>query len=139
MIDYVAILAKNPTGVLATQNGQGVGTRVFQYLFADGNNVYFCTSNQKPVYQQLKANPNVSFCTYPADFNPVLSIGGKAVFVHDIALKTRALDENPPIKAIYHSADNPVFEIFYVDVREVETFSYAEGPKSYKLYCSGNE
>jgi uncharacterized pyridoxamine 5'-phosphate oxidase family protein len=133
MIDYVAILTKAPVGVLATQDGQGVRTRVFQYLFADGNKVYFCTSSQKPVYDQLKANANVSFCAYPADFNPVVSINGKAVFVDDTALKTRALDENPPIKGIYNTPDNPIFQLFYIDVAEVETFSFAEGPKNYKV------
>jgi uncharacterized pyridoxamine 5'-phosphate oxidase family protein len=133
MIDYAAILKANPVGVLATQDGQGIRMRVFQYLFADGNKVYFCTSNEKPVYAQLQANPNVSFCTYPADFNPVLSVNGKAVFVDDIALKTRALDENPMIKGIYNSPDNPIFKIFYIDVAEVETFNFSEGPKNYKL------
>ena len=133
MINYTEILTKNPVGVLATADGKGAKTRVFQFLFADGNKVYFCTSNQKPVYEQLKANPNVSFCCYPADFTPVLSINGAVVFVDDIALKTRALDENPPIKGIYNMPDNPVFTIFYIDVKEVETFSFAEGPKSYKV------
>ena len=133
MIDYAAILKQNPSGVLATQNGAGVRTRVFQYLFAEGNKVYFCTSSQKPVYAQLQANPNVSFCTYTADFNPVLSVNGQAVFVDDLALKTRALDENPPIKGIYKAPDNPVFKIFYIDVTEVATFNFTEGPKSYKL------
>ena len=133
MIDYAAILKTNPNGVLASQDGQGVKTRVFQYLFADGNKVYFCTSSEKPVYKQLKANPNVSFCTYPANFSPVLSINGKAVFVDDIAIKTRALDENPPIKGIYNTPDNPVFQIFYIDVADVETFSFAEGPKTYTV------
>ncbi|MDR2862239.1 MAG: pyridoxamine 5'-phosphate oxidase family protein [Syntrophobacterales bacterium] len=133
MIDYAAILTKNPVGVLATQDGQGVRTRVFQYLFADGNRAYFCTGSQKPVYDQLKSNANVSFCTCPADFNPVLSINGKAVFVDDLALKTRALDENPPIKGIYKTPDNPVLQIFYIDVAEVKTFSFAEGPKNYKV------
>lgn len=45
MIDYTAILKENACGILATQDGQGVRTRVFQYLFADGNKVYFCTSS----------------------------------------------------------------------------------------------
>jgi len=133
MIDYAAILKTTPNGVLATQDGQSVKTRVFQYLFADGKKVYFCTNSEKPVYKQLTANPVVSFCTYPADFNPVLSINGKAVFVEDMALKTRALDENPLIKGIYNTPDNPVFKIFYIDVEEVETFSFAEGPKTYTL------
>ena len=133
MIDFNAILKANPNGVLATQDGQGVKTRVFQFLFADGNKVYFCTSSEKPVYKQLTAHPHVSFCTYSANFSPVLSINGKAVFVDDISLKTRALDENPPIKGIYNTPDNPVFKIFYIAVEEVETFSFAEGPQSYKV------
>lgn len=133
MIDYAAILKENPNGVMATQDGSKVKTRVFQYLFSDGNKVYFCTSNEKPVYGQIKANPNVSFCTYPADFSPVLSVNGKAVFVNDMALKTRTLDENPGIKDIYNTPDNPTFELFYIDVEEVETFSFAEGLKTYTV------
>ncbi|WP_024344925.1 pyridoxamine 5'-phosphate oxidase family protein [Lacrimispora indolis] len=133
MIDYAAVLKENPNGVLATQDGNKVKTRVFQYLFTDGNKVYFCTSNQKPVYNQIKANPYVSFCTYPADFAPVVSVNGNAVFVDDISLKTRALDENPGIKGLYKTPDNPVFEIFYIDVEEVETFSYSDGPKTYTI------
>jgi uncharacterized pyridoxamine 5'-phosphate oxidase family protein len=73
------------------------------------------------------------FCTYPADFNPVLSLNGKVVFVDDLNLKARALDENPEIKGIYNTPDNPVFQLLYIDVAEIETFSFAEGPQSYKL------
>lgn len=47
MIDYAAVLKENPNGVLATQDGSKGKTRVFQYLFTDGNKVYFCTSNKK--------------------------------------------------------------------------------------------
>ncbi|MDR1663375.1 MAG: pyridoxamine 5'-phosphate oxidase family protein [Clostridiales bacterium] len=133
MINYAELLKATPTGVLATRDGEGVKTRVFQYLFSEGNKVYFCTSSAKPVYAQIQANPRVSFCTYAADFNPVLSVNGKAVFADDIALKTRALDENPGIKGIYNTPDNPVFQIFYIDVEEVETFSFTEGPKTYRV------
>ncbi|MCL2576089.1 MAG: pyridoxamine 5'-phosphate oxidase family protein [Defluviitaleaceae bacterium] len=132
MIDYAGILKANPNGVLATQDGERVKTRVFQFLFADENKVYFCTNSQKPVYTQMKANPNVSFCT-PGDFSPVLSVNGKVVFTDDAALKTRVLDENPLIKTIYNSPDNPIFTLFYIDVEEVETFGFSEGSKSYKL------
>jgi len=133
MINYEEILKANPNGVFATIEGNKAKTRVFQYLFADGNKVYFCTNSEKPVYKQLNENPNVSFCTYPQNFSPVLSVNGKVVFVEDIKLKARALDENPPIKGIYQTADNPIFKIFYIDVEEVETFSFTEGPKTYKV------
>jgi uncharacterized pyridoxamine 5'-phosphate oxidase family protein len=118
MIDYVSILKASPNGVLATQ---------------DGNKIYFCTNSEKPVYTQLKANPNVSFCTYSQDFAPVVSVNGEAVFVDDAALKARALDENPPIKGIYQIPDNPLFKIFYIAIEEVETFSFADGPKTYSV------
>lgn len=133
MFDYEAVLKANPNGVLATQDGDRVRTRVFQYLFSEGNKVYFCTSKEKPVYRQLKANPNTSFCVFSADFAPVVSVDGPAVFVEERALKARALDENPGIKGIYHTPDNPVFAIFYIEVQEVETFSFAEGPKTYRV------
>jgi uncharacterized pyridoxamine 5'-phosphate oxidase family protein len=133
MINYVEILKAHPAGVFATIDGTKVRTRVFQFLFADGNKVYFCTNSEKPVYQQLQVNPNVSFCTFSQNFAPVLSVNGKVVFVDDLSLKTRALEENPPIKGIYKTPDNPVFKVFYIDVEEVETFSFEEGPKAYTI------
>lgn len=135
MFDFTAALKANPNGVLATRDGDKVKTRVFQYLFSDGNRVYFCTSNEKPVYGQLKAFPYASFCTHSADFAPVVSVSGRVCFVDDRALKARALDENPGIKGIYNSPENPVFELFYIDAGEVETFSFAEGPRTYTLAC----
>ncbi len=133
MIDFEKILAAYPNGVLATQDGAGVKTRVFQYLFTEGNKVYFSTSSDKPVYRQLKANPLVSFCTFAPDFTPVLSVNGRAVFVDDMALKTRALDMYPMIKGIYGGPENPAFTIFYIDAAEVVTFDFAEGEKTYKF------
>jgi uncharacterized pyridoxamine 5'-phosphate oxidase family protein len=133
MFNFEPILKENPNGVLATQDGTKVKTRVFQYLFADGKKVYFGTNSEKPVYAQLKASPQVSFCTYSKNFSPVLSVNGKAVFVEDIGLKARALDENPGIKQIYKTPDNPIFKIFYIDAAEIETFSFTEGPKTYTL------
>ncbi|MDR0952668.1 MAG: pyridoxamine 5'-phosphate oxidase family protein [Elusimicrobiota bacterium] len=131
-MNYEEVLKKNPNGVLATQDGNKVATRVFQYLFTEGGKVYFCTSNDKPVYKQLQANPYASFCTYAPDFAPVLSVNGRAVFVEDLALKTRALDENPAIKAIYGGADNAAFKLFYIEPEALQTFTFAEGAKTIK-------
>ena len=133
MVNYTELLKASPVGVFATQDGSKVKTRVFQYLFSDGQKVFFCTSSEKNVYAQLQSNSNVSFCTYPQNFSPVLSVNGKVIFVEDLALKTRALNENPPIKDIYKTPDNPIFKLFYIDVEEVETFSFTEGTKTYTI------
>lgn len=133
MKNYQTFLSENPNGTLATVDNGTAKTRIFQFLWADGDKAYFCTSNQKPVFAQLKANPSVSFCTWNPNAFEVVSANGKAVFVDDLAGKTRALDENPSIKGIYKEPTNPTFELFYIDVDEVEAFSFAEGPKSIKV------
>ena len=132
MFDFAKTLAENPNGVLTTRDGESLKTRVFQYLFAEGKRIFFCTSKEKDVYKQLTANSNVAFCSYPANFTPVVSISGRAVFVDDLNIKTRALDENPMINGIYKSPDNPVFTIFYIDADEIKTFSLADGSSTYK-------
>ena len=133
MIDYIKILTENPNGVMATRDGEMLKTRVFQYLFSDGNKAYFCTSSQKPVATQMKQHPYVSFCTNLQNYCPVLSINGKVTFTDDEALKRKALNENPSIKQIYGSETNPVFTLLYIDVEEIETFSFDEGPKKIAL------
>ncbi|MDR2902660.1 MAG: pyridoxamine 5'-phosphate oxidase family protein [Lactobacillales bacterium] len=131
MIDYKKILSENACGVLATQDKNRIRTRVFHYLFSIGDKAYFCTSNEKDVYRQLKFNPAVSFCTYSDAFNPVLSIDGSAVFSTDKELKKRALDENPEIKKIYKSPDNLAFELFYIDIEEIKVFDFKNGPRKF--------
>lgn len=37
------------------------------------------------------------------------------------------------IKGLYKSPDNPIFKLFYIDAEEIETFSFTEGSKTYKL------
>lgn len=133
MQNYQKFLSENPNGTLATVDGGAAKTRIFQLLWTEGDKAYFCTSNQKPVFAQMKANSNVSFCTWDSSTFEVVSINGKVVFVVDLAKKTRALDENPGIKGIYKEPSNPVFEIFYIDISDVETFSYAEGSHKIKI------
>jgi len=130
----------DPVAVLEWMNQRSVGQNFlsgsipqFDCLFTAGNKAYFCTSSEKQVYAQLQANPNVSFCTYPANFNPVMSIYGKAIFVDDLALKARVFDGNPKLKSRFGSIDNPIFKVFFIDIVEVTTFSFADGPQDYKL------
>lgn len=132
-MDYIKILTENPNGVMATRDNEMIKTRVFQYLFSDGNKAYFCTSSQKPVALQMKQHPYVSFCTNLQNYCPVLSINGKVTFTDDENLKKKAFTVNPSLKQIYGSEKNPVFTLLYIDIEEIETFSYDEGPKKIAL------
>ncbi|MDR2468566.1 MAG: pyridoxamine 5'-phosphate oxidase family protein [Spirochaetaceae bacterium] len=133
MFDYISICKENPIGVLATINGEKIKTRMFLFLFAEGKKAYFSTSEKKPVCKQLNENPSVSFCTHSKNFEPVISLNGKAVFVEDPKLKVRALEESPLIKEIFKTPGNPDLKLFYIDIEEIETFLSNEGIKNYLL------
>ena len=127
------MLKNNLYGVMATVEQDRPQTRVFQYLFMVEGKVYFGTTNNKPVYEQMKNNPYVSYCTYGTDFEPVLSVNGRAVFEDNREVKERAMQEYPAIKDLYHSPDNPIVEVFYIDVDEVVTFDFQKGKEIIKI------
>ena len=129
MEDYQNFFEKNPNGVLGTVDNGMARTRTFQILWVDDNRLYFCTGNHKPVYDQMKENPHVSFTAFNPETFESVSVCGKAVFVDDLEMKTRALDENPGIKNIYKTADNPIFEILYVEVTDVSSFIFSDGKR----------
>ena len=81
----------------------------------------------------MKQHPYVSFCTNLQNYCPVLSINGKVTFTDDENLKKKAFTVNPSLKQIYGSEKNPVFTLLYIDIEEIETFSYDEGPKKIAL------
>ena len=133
MIDFSNFLKENLNGIFTTVENGKPKSRAFQFLFSDGKKVYFCTENNKAVYKQIKENPNVSFCVHKPDFSYVLSISGKVTFTNDINLKEKALNKYPALKEIFKIPSNPVFELFYVDVEEVDTFDFVNGYKKEKI------
>lgn len=133
MIDFSNFFKENLNGIFTTVENGKPKSRAFQFLFSDGKKVYFCTENNKAVYKQIKENPNVSFCVHKPDFSYVLSISGKATFVNDVNLKARTLDEYPALKEMFKTPNNPILELFYVDVEEVDTFDFVNGSKKEKI------
>jgi Uncharacterized conserved protein len=132
MINFEEILNKKVNGVLATIGENGPQTRVFQSLWAENNKVYFCTGAQKEVGKQLANNPKASFCV-ENNFSPVMSVNGDIFFVDEIDYKERAFQTLPMLKNLYQSPTNPNFKVFYIEIKQIKTFSYAEGPKEYTL------
>jgi uncharacterized pyridoxamine 5'-phosphate oxidase family protein len=88
--------------------------RPFQFMLEEGGRLYFCTSNQKPVFKEMQKHPYVEFCASGENFS-WLRLNGKVVFSKDLGLKARIQDASPLVKSIYKTPDNPAFEIFYLD------------------------
>lgn len=129
MLDYQKFLKENPEGTFVTVEGSKPHCRIFHYLWGEETKAWFCTSNKKSVYRQMRNNPEVAFTTWNATSLDVVTVYGKAVFIDAPAAKERALKSLALVREIFKSADNPDLEIFYIDVERVETFDYANGPR----------
>ncbi|WMJ82226.1 pyridoxamine 5'-phosphate oxidase family protein [Clostridium sp. MB40-C1] len=122
LIDY---LNENRMGHLATiKDGKPV-MRPFQFQFEKEGKFYFVTGNTKEVYKQLKISGVAGFIVTGKDMRWV-RLNGEIEFVNNLKLKEAVINNESLIRDIYKTADNPVFEMFYIH-RGVVSFHEAEG------------
>ncbi len=98
---------------VATVDGNQPKVRPFGFVMEYEGKLCFGTSNQKPFYEQLMANPNIEICATAKDFR-WLRLSGKAVFCTTKEAKAQALEIMPTLKRMYSVEDN-IFEIFYLE------------------------
>jgi uncharacterized pyridoxamine 5'-phosphate oxidase family protein len=124
MNEVLAFLSENKIFYLATVEGNIPKVRPFGFAMEFEGKLYFGTSNQKPVYKQLKANPNFEIST-TAKTGDWLRLKGKAVFNSTQKTKQAALDAMPGLSRMY-SVDDSIFELFYIEDGEA-TFNDMKG------------
>ncbi|QBE95167.1 hypothetical protein PMF13cell1_00670 [Blautia producta] len=113
MNDVVKFLSENPVQYLATVGRDGKAKcRPFMFCFEKDGRLWFCTNNQKEVYADMQNNPYIEVCVSNAGF-AWIRLNDKAVFENNMEVKQACLD-NPIVKQQYQSADNPIFEVFYL-------------------------
>ena len=127
-------LRKSQVQYLATIGIDGKPkVRPFQFMLEEGGKLYFCTSNEKKVYKEIKNQPYIEFCASGENFS-WLRLNGKVVFSQDIDIKSKILDGNPIVKSIYKTPDNPIFEVFYLDEASATIADFSgEPPKTFNL------
>jgi uncharacterized pyridoxamine 5'-phosphate oxidase family protein len=114
MQEIVKFLNQNTSGAFATVYNGKPSVRPWGFMMWKDEKFFFCTANTKDVYKQMKKNPFVEFTSTSKEMVTV-RISGKAVFTDDINIKKEVLDSSPMVKGLYKSAENPVFEVFYID------------------------
>ena len=127
-------LKKSQIQYLATVGIDGKPkVRPFQFMLEEGGKLYFCTSNEKKVYKEIKKQPYVEFCASGENFS-WLRLNGKVVFSQEIAIKSKIIDFSPIVKSIYKTPDNPIFEAFYLDEASATIADFSgEPPKTFNL------
>lgn len=133
MKEVVNFLKENSTGYFATVEDGKPKVRPFQFMLEESGKLFFCTSNEKEVYQQLMVNPYFEFSSSSPQF-AWLRLSGKARFSNDVRIKEKILEISPLVKSIYKTANNPIFEIFSVEeaTAVLEDFS-GQPPKIVKF------
>lgn len=115
MNEVVKFLIENPVQYLGTADKNGnAKVRPFQFMLEKNGKLYFCTSNQKDVYGEIKNNPNIELCTSSPSY-AWIRLSGKVVFSSDLSIKTAIIEQSPLVKSIYKTPDNPIFEMFYLE------------------------
>jgi uncharacterized pyridoxamine 5'-phosphate oxidase family protein len=114
---------------IATVEGDKPRVRPFAFAMDYQGKIYFCTSNQKNVYHQLKSNPQFEACTMSKG-RQWMRLNGKAVFDSNTDAKAKAFEVMPGLAKIYKSEE---FEVFYVDDGEATFYSMKDEPRTIKL------
>ncbi|WP_373076992.1 pyridoxamine 5'-phosphate oxidase family protein [Fusobacterium varium] len=134
MKEILDFLKNNPVQFFATIGLDGrPKVRPFQFMLEKNGKLFFCTSNQKEVWREIKNNPYVELCSStPAAV--WLRIHGKIVFDDNIITKSEIIENNPLVKSIYKTPDNLTFEIFYLEDAEAVFYDFSGNPpKKYSL------
>lgn len=113
MNEVVKFLTENPVQFLATVGRDGKAKcRPFMFCFEQDGKLWFCTNNQKDVYKDMQANPNVEVSVSSPAY-AWIRLNGKVVFENNPSVKEGCMN-NPIVKGQYQTADNPIFEVFYL-------------------------
>lgn len=114
MEKVVEFLQENPVQYLATVGRDGKAKcRPFMFAGQMDGKLWFCTNNTKDVYKDLQENPQIEISVSSPTY-VWIRLHGKAVFEDNMQAKEMCI-ANPIVKSQYKTADNPIFEVFYLE------------------------
>lgn len=133
MKEVVQFLQANPVQYLATVGRDGKAkARPFMFCFEQDGRLWFCTNSQKEVYKDMQANPNIEITVASPEY-AWIRLNGKTVFENNMAVKEGCMN-NPIVKGQYQTADNPIFEVFYLADAKANIADFSGNPpKEYAL------
>ena len=133
MNEVVKFLNENQVQYLATVGRDGKAKcRPFMFAGELDGKLWFCTNHTKEVYKDMQANPHVELSVSSPAYEWI-RLNGTAVFENNMAAKEMCI-QNPIVKSQYQTADNPIFEVFYLeDAHAVIADFSGKPPQEYSL------
>lgn len=106
--------------------------RPSMFCFEQNGKLWFCANHTKEVYKDMQEHPCVELSvSSPAYAWIRLSV--RAVFENNMVVKEGCMN-NPIVKGQYQTAENPIFEVFFLaDAKAVISDFSGNPPKEYAL------
>ena len=132
MKEVVEFLQANPVQYLATVGrDEKAKCRPFMFCFEKEGKLWFCTNHTKEVYKDMQENPYIEISVSSPEY-AWIRLSGKAVFENNIEVKEGCMT-NPIVKGQYQTADNPIFEVFYLEEAKAVIADFSDNPpKTYQ-------
>ena len=132
--EVIEFMQNNQVMYLATVDKAGnPKVRPFMYYLERDGKPYFCTSNKKPMYNEMREHPKVEITVANQEF-AWLRISATVSFSKDMEIKKAIIEASPIVKSIYHTAENPDFEIFTLTNGTAVLADFSgEPPKTFSL------
>lgn len=128
MNEVLNFLSENQTFFLATVEGDQPHVRPFGAVCEFEGNLYLCTSNKKPVFEQIKTNSKVEICGMGKK-GDWLRVEAKAIQDYRVEAREAMLEANPGLKNMY-SVDDGKFEVIRLQDATAIFSSFSDAPKT---------
>lgn len=133
MNEVVKFLEANPVQYVGTVGLDGKAkVRPFMFCFQQDGKLWFCTNSQKDVYKEMQNNPWIELSVSSPEY-AWIRLDGKTVFENNRSVKEACMS-NPIVKGQYQTANNPIFEVFYLaDAKATIADFSGNPPQQYTL------
>jgi len=123
-------LNQSGTFYLSTIENDKPRVRPFGAVAEFDGKIYICTNNQKNVFKQILANPNVEISSVAGD--NWIRLDGKLLIDERVEAKQAMLEAKPSLKNFYNINDG-IFEVLYLTEATAKIFSFGKEPEIIKL------
>jgi len=123
MQEVIDFLCENKIFYLATIDGNKPKVRPFGFVMEFEGKLCFTTHRLKQCSTQMRINPNVEICACSPNMELTMEwvrIIGTAVFFDSMPAKEKAFEIMPALKEGFKTADNPDYELFYLENAKCE-------------------
>lgn len=128
MEEIIKIIKNSPAIYLATvDNENKPNNRPVALALEEKGVLYFGTSSETSIYNDLKSNAFVAITVMTADY-VWIRISAKCVFTEDIALKEKILLEKEFLKNTFQTAENAKYKLFFLESGTATMCDYSGNP-----------